>query len=82
MLRTILLFIVFLILIVIVLVATGTINLYRSDNGVAIETRDVDVGTTVTNVKVPVVRMEERAVEVPAVTVENKTAPSEPVPEQ
>ncbi len=72
MLRTIFLFIVLLIVIVIALVATGVINLRQnSDGGVAIETRDVEVGTSVTNVQVPVIRMENRQVEVPSVGVEN-----------
>ena len=72
MLRTLLLFVAFLIVLVIALVGFGVINLTRSDNGsVAIETRDVEVGTEPANVEVPVVRMEDRTVEVPSIAVED-----------
>ncbi len=72
MLRTLLLLIVLLILIGIGLVAMGVINLNRgSDGGVTIETRDVEVGTTAANVQMPVVRMENRKVQVPSVGVED-----------
>ncbi len=74
MLRTLLLIIALLIVIGIALVGFGVINLRPAGNGVAIETRDVEVGTTVKNVQVPVVRMENRQVEVPSVGVENATA--------
>ena len=74
MLRTLLLFIALLIIIGIALVALGVVNLRQEGAGVAIETRDVEVGTTVKNVQVPVVRMENRQVEVPSVGVENATA--------
>ena len=71
MLRTLLLLIALLVLIGIGLVAAGVINLNRSsDGGVTIETRDVEVGTTETNVALPVVRMENRKVEMPSVGVE------------
>ena len=70
MLRTLLLLIVLVILISIALVATGVVNLRQDGNGVSVETRDLEVGTTVTNVQVPVVRMENRQVEVPIVQVE------------
>ena len=70
MLRTLLLLIVLVILIAIALVATGVVNLRQDGNGVSVETKDVEVGTTVTNVQVPVVRMENRQVEVPILQVE------------
>jgi hypothetical protein len=72
MLRTILLLIALLIVIGIGLVAFGVINLRPSDTGVSIETSDVEVGTKVRNVQVPVVRMENRQIEVPSVGVENE----------
>ena len=72
MLRKLLLLIALLILIVIALVGFGIINLNRgSDGTVSIETKDVEVGTTTTNVQLPVVRMEERKVEVPRLGVED-----------
>ena len=72
MLRTLLLLIALLIVIGIALVAFGVINLNRgSDGSLSIETQDVKVGTTTTNVQVPVVRTENRQVEVPSLTVEN-----------
>ena len=72
MLRTLLLLIALLVLIGIGLVATGYINLNRGTDGtVSIQTTDVEVGTTTTNVQVPVVRMETRQVEVPSVGLEN-----------
>ena len=72
MLRKLLLLIALLILIVIALVGFGIINLNRgSDGTVSIETKDVEVGTTTTNVQLPVVRMEERKVEVPRIGVED-----------
>ena len=76
MLRIILLFIVFLIVIVIALVALNVIDVTRDAEGVSIETRDVEVGTAVKNVQVPVVRMENRTVEVPSVGVENEAPPA------
>ena len=76
MLRKLLFFIALLILIVIALVLAGVINVNRgSDGTVSIQTRDVEVGTTTTNVQLPVVRMEERKVEVPRIGVdENEQA--------
>ena len=72
MLRILLLLLVLLVLIGIGLVATGVINLTRSSDGaVTIETRDVEVGTTAANVQMPVVRMENREVQVPSVGVED-----------
>ena len=72
MLRTLLLLIALLIVIGIALVAVGVITLNRgSDGGVTIETKDVEVGTTATNVQLPVVRMENRKVELPSVGVED-----------
>ncbi|HWT12054.1 MAG TPA: hypothetical protein VN231_04815 [Allosphingosinicella sp.] len=76
MLRTLLLFIVLLIVIVIALVALGVVNLRQDGNGVSIQTSDVEVGTTVRNVQIPVVRMENRQVEVPSVGVENEAQPA------
>ena len=70
MLRTLMLLIVLVILIAIALVATGVVNLRQDGNGVSLETRDLEMGTTTTNVQVPVVRMENRQVEVPVVQVE------------
>ena len=72
MLRTLLLLIALIIVIGIALVGFGVINLNRSSNGqVTIETRDVEVGTTTTNVQVPAVRLEDRQVEVPELRVED-----------
>ena len=72
MLRTLLILLALLILIGIGLVATGVINLNRgSDGAVTIQTRDVEVGTTPANVQVPVVRMENREVQVPSVGVQD-----------
>ena len=71
MLRKLLFFIALLILIAIVLVMLGVVNLDReSDGSVSLEARDVEVGTTTTNVQLPVVRLEDRKVEVPSVGVE------------
>ena len=70
--RTILLLIAFVIVIVMALVWTGYIILNRHDNGsVSIDAKSVEVGTTSTNVQVPVVKMETRQVEVPSVAVTN-----------
>ncbi|MGZ8337550.1 MAG: hypothetical protein ACXWU1_12895 [Allosphingosinicella sp.] len=69
MLRTLLLFIVLLIVLVIALVGFGVINLRQDSDGVAIETRDVEFGTTPADVEVPVVRMENRTLEVPNIEV-------------
>jgi hypothetical protein len=70
--RTILLLIAFVVLIVMALVWTGYVNLNRHDNGsVSIDAKSVEVGTTSTNVQVPVVKMETRQVEVPSVAVTN-----------
>lgn len=70
--RTILLLIAFVIVIVMALIWTGYINLNRHDNGsVSIDAKSVEVGTTSTNVQVPVVKMETRQVEVPSVAVTN-----------
>ena len=75
MLRTLLLIVALLILIGIALVAFGAINLRQTSDGtVQIETKDVEVGTTETNFQVPVVRMENRTVEVPSVGVEDDVA--------
>jgi cytoskeletal protein RodZ len=78
MLRTLLLIVALLILIGIALVAFGAINLRQgSDGTVQIETKDVEVGTTEANVQLPVVRMENRTVEVPSVGVEDDVAKNE-----
>jgi uncharacterized protein YxeA len=78
MLRTLLLIVALLILIGIALVAFGAINLRQgSDGSVQIETKDVEIGKTVTNVQVPVVRMENRQVDVPSVGVEDDVARNE-----
>jgi hypothetical protein len=70
--RTILLLIAFVVVIAMALVWTGYINLNRHDNGsVSIDAKSVEVGTTSTNVQVPVVKMETRQVEVPSVAVTN-----------
>jgi hypothetical protein len=72
MLRTLLLLIALIIVIGIALIASGYVNLnQRSDGSVSIETKDVEVGTTTTNVQVPVVKMETRQVETPSVSVTN-----------
>ena len=74
MLRTLLLLIALIIVIGIALVGFGVINLNRNTNGaVTIETRDVEVGTTTANVQVPAVRMENRQVELPKVSVDNSS---------
>jgi hypothetical protein len=75
MLRTLLLLIALVVLIVIALIATGYLNLQReADGGMTLRTRDVEVGTSTTNVQVPVVRMENRQVEVPSVGLEEDEA--------
>ena len=75
MLRTLLLLIALIIVIGIALVGFGVINLNRSGNGaVTIETRDVEVGTTPANVQVPAVRMENRQVELPSISVQDSNA--------
>jgi len=75
MVRTFLLFIALLIVIGIGLVYSGWITPNRNaDGSVTVETRDVSVGTTTTNVQVPVVKMETRQVPVPRVGVENSQA--------
>ena len=71
MLRTLLLLIALLVVIGIALVAFGVVNLRQDSDGVAIETRDVELSTEPANVEVPVVRMENRQVEVPSLTVED-----------
>jgi hypothetical protein len=72
MLRTLLLLIALLVLIGIALVWLGVVNLNRSSDGaVTIRTSDVEVGTTEKNVQLPVVRMENRTVEVPSLGVQD-----------
>ena len=73
MLRTLFLLVALLVLIAIGLIATGYLNLNRgADGSLSVETGDVRVGTTTTNVQVPAVRMEDRKVEVPSITIENE----------
>ena len=70
MLRTLLLLIALIVVIGIALVSFGVIDLTRdSDGTVRLETRDVEVGTTSANVQVPVLKMENRTVEVPEVAI-------------
>jgi hypothetical protein len=72
MIRTLLLLIALLIIIAIALVATGAVNVFqRSDGTVAIQPKGVDIGSSTTNVSVPVVRMEDKQVSVPNVAVTN-----------
>ena len=74
MLRTLLLVVAFVVVIGIALIALGVVSLNRgSDGTVTLETKDVEVGTTTTNVSVPVVRTEERQVEVPSIGVANES---------
>lgn len=72
--RIILFILVLLIVVGIALVGFGVVNLRQDDGKVAVETQDLEVGTTTTNVQLPVVRMEDRQVEVPSVAVENEAA--------
>ena len=75
MLRTLLLLIALLVLIAIGLVALGVVNLRpNNDGGVTVETGDLDVGTTEANVPMPVVRIENRKVELPSVGVDSNQA--------
>ena len=69
MLRTLLLFIAFLIVLVIALVGFGVINLRQGQDGVAIETRDVEHSTEPVNLEEPVVTTENRTLEVPSLQV-------------
>jgi hypothetical protein len=74
MLRTLLLLIALIVVIGMALVWTGYIDLNRnSDGSVSIQTRDVQVGTTTTNVQMPVVRTETRQVEMPSVSLQNNS---------
>lgn len=72
--RTLFLVIVLIILIAIGLVMTGVVNLRQEGNSVSLETKDIEVGTTPTNVQVPAVRIENRQVELPSVTVSDGNA--------
>ena len=75
MLRTLLLVLALVVLIGIVLVATGVVHLNRDANGnVTVTANPVTVGTQNTTVQVPVVRMEDRTVQTPTVTVGNGQA--------
>ena len=79
MLRTLLLLIALIVVIGIALVSFGIIDLTRDRDGtVRLQTRDVEVGTTSANVQVPVLKMENRTVEVPevAITGGNAAAPA------
>ena len=79
MLRTLLLLIVLVIAIAIALVMTGTINLRQQGNSISLETRDIEVGTTPANVQLPTIRIENREVGIPSITVsdDNAQAPAE-----
>jgi uncharacterized membrane protein YqiK len=73
--RMILLILVVLVLLAIGLVWSGLVNLRQTDSGgLQIKTGDVEVGTTVRNTQVPVLRMEERQVEVPSIGVRTGAA--------
>ena len=76
MLRTLLLLVVLVIVIVIGLVMTGYVNLRQDGNGVAVETKDIEVGTTPANVQIPAVTLENRQVELPSISVTDDEAPS------
>ena len=67
--RTLFLLIVLIILIAIALVMTGVVNLRQEGNSVSLETKDIEVGTTPTNVQVPAVRIENRQVELPSISL-------------
>lgn len=69
MLRTLLLLVVLIIVIFIALVMTGLVNLRQDGNSVSLQTKDIEVGTTPTNVQVPAVRIEDRQVELPSISV-------------
>lgn len=69
MLRTLLLLIALIVALFIVLVMTGVVNLRQDGNSVSLETRDIEVGTTPTNVQLPAVRIENRQVELPSISV-------------
>ena len=69
MLRTLLLLIVLALVIFIALVMTGFVNLRQDGSGVSLQTKDIEVGTTPTNVQLPTVTIENRQVEVPSVTL-------------
>ena len=74
MLRTLLILIALIVVIGIALVSFGVVNLSRSGDGtVTLETRDVEVGTTTTNVSMPVVRTEQKQVEVPSIGVADES---------
>lgn len=73
MLRTLFVLIVLVIAIGIVLVMTGVVNLRDTGNGVAVETRDVEIGTAPVNVQVPTVTTENRQVDLPAVRIEGNS---------
>ncbi len=79
MLRTLLLLIVLVIVIAIALVMTGAINLRQQGTGIQVETRDIEVGTTPANVQLPTIRIENREVGIPSITVTdgNNQAPAE-----
>ncbi len=74
MLRTLLLLVALVIIIGIVLVSTNIVNLRPApDGGVAVETRDLEVNTAPRNVKLPVIKLEERQVQLPQVTAEGNS---------
>jgi hypothetical protein len=69
MLRTLLLLIALVIVLFIALVMTGVVNLRQDGNSVSLETRDIEVGTTPANIQLPAVRIENRQVELPSISV-------------
>ena len=72
MLRTLLLIVALILIIGIVLVATGVVHLNRDANGnVTATVNPVTMGTENKTVKMPVVRMEDRTVQTPTLTVGN-----------
>ena len=75
MLRTLLLVVALVVIAGIALVATGVIQLNRDAGGnVTVTANPVTVGTENRTVQVPVVRMEERQVQTPTVSVGNAQA--------
>lgn len=79
MLRTLLLLIVLVLVIAIALVMTGMVNLRPQGNSISLETKDIEVGTTPANVQLPAIRIENRQVGIPSITVSdgNGQAPAE-----
>ncbi len=72
--RTLLMLILLLILVGLLLVYFGVITVRGDDSNVLLQRHDVELGTSVRNVEVPVVRMENRQVAVPSLDVDNAPA--------